>query len=77
MTPYGKAVEDSDPTVQEQRNLDKLQTCNHSKEWLTNRETGTWLNAPERTSSTAVHTSANLYTLVSLIPDSELVLARW
>ena len=38
MAPYGKAVEDGDPSVQEQRNLDKLQTTNQSKDWLTNRE---------------------------------------
>jgi len=48
MAPYGKAVEDGAPSVQEQRNLDKLQTTNHSKEWLTNRESGTWVKTQSR-----------------------------
>jgi len=48
MAPSGKAGEDSAPSVQEQRILDKMQTTNHSKEWLTNRESGTWVNAQSR-----------------------------
>ena len=59
MAPYGKAVEDGVPSVQEQRNLDKLQTTNQSKDWLTNRESGTWVKTQSRASLTVVHKSAN------------------
>ena len=48
MAPSSKASEDGDPSVQEQRNLDKLQTTNQPKGWLTNRESGTWVKAQSR-----------------------------